>query len=68
MMITGAKRNMMVIMTGNNVMMNVIMKMTVIIITNLAAVAALFFLKVSTIFICSIHYPSSVSILRPVSH
>jgi hypothetical protein len=41
--------------------------MTVIINTNFTAVAALFFLKVSAICICSMHYPSSVHILRPVS-
>ena len=67
MMIAGTARNKMVITTGNRLMMKVIMKMTDIIMTNFAAVAALFFLKVSESCICSMHYPSSVSILRPVS-
>tara|TARA_X000001036_G_C20458336_1_gene716354 strand:+ start:217 stop:429 length:213 start_codon:yes stop_codon:yes gene_type:complete len=66
MMIAGTARNKIVITTGNRLMMKVMMKMTDIIMTNFAAVAALFFLKVSVICICSMHYPSSVRILRPV--
>ncbi len=67
MMIAGAVRNMIVIMIGNRLTMKVIRKMTVINRINLTAVAELFFLKVFAICICSMHYPSSVHILRPVS-
>jgi len=66
MISAGAARKMIVIITGKRLMMKVMRKMTDIIIINLAAVAALFFLKVSAICICSMHYPSSVYILRPV--
>jgi len=67
MMIAGAVRNSTVIITGNTLIMKVIMKMIVISIKNFTVVAELFFLIVFAIFICSITYPSSVSILRPVS-
>ena len=67
MMIAGAVRNSTVIITGNTLIMKVMMKMIVISIKNFTVVAELFFLIVFAIFICSITYPSSVSILSPVS-
>ncbi len=57
MMIAGAVRNSTVIITGNTLIMKVMMKMIVISIKNFTVVAELFFLIVFAIFICSIPYP-----------
>ena len=54
MMIAGAVRNSTVIITGNTLIMNVMMNMTVISIKNFTVVAELFFFIVFAIFICSI--------------
>lgn len=64
----GAAKNMKVTLIGKTVIMKVIKKMTAINITNFTTVAVLFCLKVSAILICSMHYPSTVCILRPVSY
>ena len=57
MMIAGAVRNSTVIITGNTLIMKVMMNMTVISIKNFTVVAELFFFIVFAIFICSIPYP-----------
>ena len=53
---------------GNTVTMNVAINIKAIITANVAVVFALFSFKVSAIFTCSMHYPSSVQILMPVSN